>query len=330
MTQPLITIDAALQALASANTPDELIALSNQAEALRVYARRAKLGMAAQNRCAEIRLRAERKLGQLLMTTPRLHGRPKTVPSENTLPSLSDLGVPERKLSHRAQRIAAVPTAEFESYLKTAHEQEWEITTRLLLRAYERPQATERSQQCAVGGRVDDLIDFARNGPKMGCILVDPSWPMRNALPYSAVNLGDLKNLPVFDLAAERCHLHLWTLPNRHHVLAYEVIEHWEFRPVSEFVWVKPSVGRGSYWRMSHETLVTAVRSENDRFDDRWLRSWVEAPRGRHSEKPQAVRSLIERASPGPRLELFARTRATGWYSWGHEIADTLIDQSVD
>jgi N6-adenosine-specific RNA methylase IME4 len=142
------------------------------------------------------------------------------------------------------------------------------------------------SQQCAVGGRVDDLIDFARNGPKMGCILVDPSWPMRNALPYSAVNLGDLKNLPVFDLAAERCHLHLWTLPNRHHVLTYEVIEHWGFRPVSEFVWVKPSVGRGSYWRMSHETLVTAVRSENDRFDTAgsavgWKLRGVAIPRSR-------------------------------------------------
>jgi N6-adenosine-specific RNA methylase IME4 len=330
MGQPLITIDAALHALASANTPDELINLANQAAALQVYARRAKLGMIAQNRCAEIRLRAERKLGELLTTTPRLHGRPKTVPDENTFPSLSDLGVPDRKLSHRAQRIAAVPIAEFEAYLRTAHEREWEITTRLLLRQNERHQTTERNRQRLVGGCVDDLIEFARNGPKMGCIVVDPSWPMRNALPYLAIDLGNLKDLPIPDLAAERCHLHLWTLPNRHHVLSYEIIEHWGFRPVSEFVWIKRPLGRGNYWRMSHETLVTAVRSENDRFDDRWLRSWVEAPRGRHSEKPDAVRALIERASPPPRLELFARKRATGWYSWGHEIAEPLIDQSAD
>jgi hypothetical protein len=263
MSQPLITIDAALHALASAKTPDELITLANQGAALQVYARRAKLGMVAQNRCAEIRLRAERKLGELLTTTPRLHGRPKTVPDENTFPSLSDLGVPDRKLSHRAQRIAAVPIAEFEAYLREAHEREWEITTRLLLRQYERGQTTERNRQRLVGGRVDDLIEFVRNGPKMGCIVVDPSWPMRNALPYLAIDLGHLKNLPIRDLAAERCHLHLWTLPNRHHILAYEIIEHWGFRPVSEFVWVKPTLGRGSYWRMSHETLVTAVRSEN-------------------------------------------------------------------
>src|SRR6516164_4892054 len=117
MSQPLITIDAALHALASATTPDELITLANQAAALQVYAKRAKLGMVAQNRCAELRLRAERKLGQLLITTPRLHGRPKSVPDGNSFPSLSDLGVPDRKISHRAQRIAAVPTREFEAYL---------------------------------------------------------------------------------------------------------------------------------------------------------------------------------------------------------------------
>src|SRR6266481_4558676 len=126
MGQPLITIDAALQALASANTPDELITLANQAAALEVYARRAKLGMVAQNRCAEIRLRAERKLGELLTTTPRLHGRPKTVPEENTFPRLSDFGVPDRKISHRAQRIAAVPTRDFEAYLRDAQHAGWE------------------------------------------------------------------------------------------------------------------------------------------------------------------------------------------------------------
>ena len=90
MSQAVITIDAALRALASATTPDELIQLSNQAAALPVYARRARLGMIGRNCCA-IRLRAERKLGELLATTPRLHGRPKSFPDRDTLPTLSDL-----------------------------------------------------------------------------------------------------------------------------------------------------------------------------------------------------------------------------------------------
>src|ERR1700731_4740905 len=147
MGQPLITIDAALQALASATTPDELITLANQAAALQVYAKRAKLGMVAQNRCAEFRLRAERKLGELLTTTPRLHGRPKSVPRGNTLPTLSDLGVLDRHISHRAQRIAAIPQRDFDSWLRQAHQQEREITTHDLLTGCE-PRAVAERNRC--------------------------------------------------------------------------------------------------------------------------------------------------------------------------------------
>jgi len=169
MNLPVMTVDAALDAPASANTPGELIALSNQAAALQVYARRAKLGLLAQNRCAEIRLRAERKLGELLTTTPRLHGRPKSVPDGNTFPSLSELGVADRKISHRAQRIAAVPITDFEAYFRDAQHEGWEITTRHLLLLSQPRQASSRNRQRIVGRRVRDLIEFTRAGPEMGC-----------------------------------------------------------------------------------------------------------------------------------------------------------------
>ena len=285
--------------------------------------------MEAQNRCAEIRLRAERKLGQLLAITPRLHGRPKSVPSENTLPGLSDLGIPDRKISHRAQRIAAVSADEFEAYLLHAHGSGWEITTRHLLRIAERRQGIARNREMLVGGRVSDLIHFARAGHRMGCIVVDPPWPIAGSpiMPYQTIDLDDLRALPISDLAGDRCHLHFWTLPNYYHRLAYDIIEGWGFRPVSEFVWVKPEIGRGQYWRLSHEILITAITGAEDSFDDHGLRSWTEAPRGRHSEKPEIVRRMIEQASPPPRIEIFARTNSPGWFAWGHEIAEPLNDQ---
>jgi N6-adenosine-specific RNA methylase IME4 len=332
MTQPVITIDGALRALASATTPDELIQLSNQAAALQVYARRAKLGMVAQNRCAEIRLRAERKLGELLTTTPRLHGRPKSVPDENTLPRLSDFGI-SRKLSHRVQRLAAIPQLDFDSWLRQAHHHQREITTRLLLTICEQRQAAVRNRRRIVGGRVDDLGAFARNH-KMGCIMIDPPLaPNRGwAPPYMTMSLEELQRLPIHDLASpDRCHLHVWTLPNEYMFALKPIIDGWGFRLVSSLAWVKPAaLGRGNYWRISHEILLTAVLADrDDRFDDRGLRSWIEAPRGRHSEKPDAVREMIERASPGPRLELFARKVAPGWFAWGHEIAKPLTDQAA-
>jgi hypothetical protein len=92
---------------------------------------------------------------------------------------------------------------------------------------------------------------------------------------------------------------------------------------------VQDKLGKGHYWRMSHEILLTAVRSEDDRFDDQSLRSSIEAPRARHSEKPDVVRELIERASPGPRLELFGRSLHPNWHVWGHEIAEPLTEQAA-
>jgi N6-adenosine-specific RNA methylase IME4 len=199
-----------------------------------------------------------------------------------------------------------------------------------LLSYCERRQSLAKNQERIVGGRIDDLIEFARSGPKMGCIVVDPGWPIEGAvLPYMQLSVEDLKALPIPELAAERCHVHIWTLPNNYHRTACEVLEYWGFRVVSEFAWCKPQLGKGRYWRDSHEILVTSVRGENDEFNDRALRSWVVHPRGRHSEKPDIVRDMIERASPGPRLELFARKLVPGWFAWGHEIAQFLTDQSV-
>jgi hypothetical protein len=45
---------------------------------------------------------------------------------------------------------------------------------------------------------VANLIQFARNGPKMGCIVIDPPWPIAGAvLPYMYVHVDALKALPV-------------------------------------------------------------------------------------------------------------------------------------
>ena len=47
-----------------------------------------------------------------------------------------------------------------------------------------------------------------------------------------------------------------------------------------------------------------------------------EAPRGRHSQKPEESYRRIERVSPGPRAEIFAREKREGWDVWGNEVAD--------
>jgi N6-adenosine-specific RNA methylase IME4 len=51
------------------------------------------------------------------------------------------------------------------------------------------------------------------------------------------------------------------------------------------------------------------------------LNSWLLAPPGKHSEKPEAVFRMIQEAVAGPYLEAFARTRRPGWaVVWSDEI----------
>ena len=41
------------------------------------------------------------------------------------------------------------------------------------------------------------------------------------------------------------------------------------------------------------------------------------SPRSAHSVKPPAFLDMVERVSPGPYVELFARAPRLGWDSWG-------------
>jgi N6-adenosine-specific RNA methylase IME4 len=46
----------------------------------------------------------------------------------------------------------------------------------------------------------------------------------------------------------------------------------------------------------------------------------VYAPVQNHSHKPEEQYAIIERCSPGPYLELFARRCPPGWDAWGDQV----------
>lgn len=64
---------------------------------------------------------------------------------------------------------------------------------------------------------------------------------------------------------------------------------------------------------MEGATYPVVVPSELEKIDTTWF-GW---PRTAHSEKPPAFLDLVERVSPGPYVELFARAPRLGWDSWG-------------
>lgn len=71
--------------------------------------------------------------------------------------------------------------------------------------------------------------------------------------------------------------------------------------------------------------IVNDQRHDAQRCDTRWF-TW---PRGKHSEKPEAFLDLVERVSPGPYLEMFARRNRLGWDTWGNECLEHVALSAV-
>jgi N6-adenosine-specific RNA methylase IME4 len=65
--------------------------------------------------------------------------------------------------------------------------------------------------------------------------------------------------------------------------------------------------------------LVNDSRHDDERSETRWF----EWPRAAHSAKPDAFLDLVERLSPAPRLEMFARRARFGWDYWGDQSLGT-------
>ena len=155
-------------------------------------------------------------------------------------------------------------------------------------------------------------------------ILVDPPWDIQQMGPHGAINHYDLmtidqiRELPVSDVAADDAHLWLWTT-NAALEQAYQVVRAWGFEPRSLLTWFKPYMGLGMYLRNCTEQLIFATRGRAPVLV-RNQPNWLFAIRQEHSHKPEELYEIIERCSPGPYIELFARRKRHGWDSWGNEV----------
>ena len=123
----LIKYDAACKALAECKAVDEVKEWADKAAAMQAYGRMAK-DKTLEIDAGEIRLRAERRLGQMLAQQKADGGLSKGAagiglnqhtPNEvrssvTTAPTLSDAGI-SKDLSSRSQKLAAIPDSEFEA-----------------------------------------------------------------------------------------------------------------------------------------------------------------------------------------------------------------------
>ncbi len=129
----LTEISRLKKSLSTATKISQIKMVRDRAEAARVYARAAKLGLDVENRAAELRLRAERKAGTMLSKMKLSKGGR---PSENSRPGgqrLADLGW-SKSQSSRWQHLASVPAKTFQRYLREAKADGSQVTANGLLR----------------------------------------------------------------------------------------------------------------------------------------------------------------------------------------------------
>jgi len=156
-------------------------------------------------------------------------------------------------------------------------------------------------------------------------IVADPPWRYGNTSTrgaaedhYGTMTIEELCALPVIDRAADEAHLYLW-VTNNFLKEGFEVVEAWGFDYKTCLTWVKPQMGMGNYFRGSTEHILFGTRG-NLRTDQNNVMNWFEARRGRHSAKPGCFYDIVEASSPGPYLEMFARSARLGdWHYWGNE-----------
>lgn len=163
-------------------------------------------------------------------------------------------------------------------------------------------------------------------------LVADPPWPFRDRLPgngrgaakhYRLLALSAIAGFPILPIDDD-AYLFLWRVSSMVEE-AYQVCRTWGFTPKTELVWVKQTAlgkrwfGMGHHLRAEHETAIVAVRG-NPKPLSRAIRSVLFAKAGRHSAKPDEFYELVERFSPGPYLELFARRHRSGWTCLGDEL----------
>ncbi len=229
-TRTLVRYNTARRALAAVHRVDEVKSIRDKAVAMQAYAVQAK-DTTLITQATEIRLRAERRAGELLIEMAarkeretkggdrRSKSRPATL---SAAPKLADLGI-NKTQSSRWQALAALDPEQFEDKVESTSKRAYDSMTYRFLKAAEIERGKQRHGKTIEHGcRVDDLVALAEAGKRFGVIYADPPWPWETwggasgkimSAPdnhYGTSSLDEIMKLPVAAPAAEDCALLMW------------------------------------------------------------------------------------------------------------------------
>lgn len=331
----LVRYDAARRALAEAHSIDEVKSIKDKSTHLQHYARQIH-DPELERMAAEIRLRARRALGELSAalegTGPR-GGRPLNLPRHRKVKShtlkAASVSVSE---AHRCEQIAKVPGPEFEHYITECRATKAVASSDEITRKFQRAlkEQTREARREANRQLVAVAPTVIASGARFATIVIDPPWDwsdegdqdqLGRARPtYGTLSVEELTALPLGDAADVDAHLYLW-ITNRSLPKGVGLLSAWGFRYVTCLTWCKPHFGMGNYFRGSTEHVLFGVKG-SQALKRNNVGTWFNAAREpTHSGKPRAFYELVESCSPGPYLDMFARSTRAGWSVWGAEVS---------
>ncbi|NLD46549.1 MAG: S-adenosylmethionine-binding protein [Clostridiaceae bacterium] len=170
-----------------------------------------------------------------------------------------------------------------------------------------------------------------------GSILADPPWRFQNRTGkmapehkrlcrYPTLLLDEIKEIPVHLVANKNSHLYLW-VPNALLKEGLEVMDAWGFKYKSNIVWHKvrkdggpDGRGVGFYFRNTTEIVLFGTRGSLRTLQPgRTQVNIIRSQKQEHSRKPDELYDIIEKCSPGPFLEIFARGKRNNWDVFGNQ-----------
>ena len=302
--------------LIQAKTFFDAMKIADAAEAYRYAMKLAGGSEEAQRNASTLKLRAERRAGELLRDMPKADGgdaMKARSEGRTEVRTYAEQGI-DKRVAARCQKIARIPEERFNEFLAIAEE----ITNSGILK---------------IAREIDRFTEKETPGlpnEKYRVLYADPPWWYDNAQHgraqqdtvinnhYPMMRDEEILSLEVESISADDSVLFLWATSPRIR-FAFKVSDAWGFEYKAMFVWDKVKHNVGYYNSVRHELLLICTRGSCLPDSKKLIDSVVSIERGEHSAKPPRFREIIdEMYTKGNRIELFARgDLPPNWERWG-------------
>lgn len=320
----MLSVERARDFLSQSKNVDEVREVADKAKAVALYLRSVEASIESQNDAAEIRLRAERRLGEISQEIEE-DGRGRKPKVKAAAPAvitkgakLAELGLKERD-ARRYEQLAKIPEVKFDELIEETRSKGERLTSSAPLKLVRQDAKAKKAAELR-------SKPIPQADGRFDVIVIDPPWfyekraediTQRGQIPYPPMTQDELLALPVPDRAEEDCILWCWTT-NAFIEDALELGKHWGFELKTMLTWGKDRMGNGDWLRGKTEHCLMFVKGRPIVTLTNQTTLLMAGVR-EHSRKPDEFYALVESLCPGTKLDMFAQEQREGFVVWGSD-----------